>query len=328
MPSMNVVEISQFGGPEVLVSSSRERPSPAAGEVLIAVRAAGINRPDVFQRMGFYPPPPGASDLPGLEVAGVVVEIGEGVSDFAVGEEVCALLPGGGYAEYALAPALQCLPKPSALSFEEAASLPETVFTVWANVFERAAFRSGETVLIHGGASGIGVAAIQMVAAFGGYAFATAGSAERAKACEAIGAKRGIDYKTEDFVAIIEGATEGRGVDIVLDIVGGDYLIRNLRAAASEGRIVMISFLQGAQPQVDLNMIMQKRLTLTGSTLRSRTPIQKGAIRDAIRGKVWPLIESGTIKAVVSQVFPLAKAADAHRLMESGAHIGKIMLSV
>jgi len=327
MSTMNAVEITEPGGPEVLKPTTRPRPEPAAGEVLIEVKAAGVNRPDVFQRLGFYPPPPGASDLPGMEVSGVIAGLGEGVSDFQLGEAVCALLPGGGYAEFAVASALQCLPKPDNLSFEEAASLPETVFTVWTNVFERAGFKAGDTVLIHGGASGIGVAAIQMVKALGGRAFATAGGAARARACEAIGAERGIDYKTEDFAEVVLALTDNRGVDIVLDMVGGDYLMKNERAAAVEGRIVMIAFLQGAKPAVDLNLIMQKRLTLTGSTLRGRTPVQKGAIRDALRAKIWPLIQAGQIKPVIFKTFPLAEAAQAHQLMESNTHIGKIVLT-
>ena len=325
-PMMHAVEITTPGGPEVLKPTIRPRPEPGAGEVLIAVKAAGVNRPDVFQRMGFYPPPPGASHLPGMEVAGVVTGLGAGVSDVKVGDEVCALLPGGGYADYAVAPALQCLPKPAGLSFEDAASLPETVFTVWTNVFERAGFKAGDAVLIHGGASGIGVAAIQMVKALGGRAFATAGGAERARACEAVGAERGIDYKTEDFVEVTKTLTDGQGVDIILDMVGGDYLMKNEQAAAVEGRIVMIAFLQGAKPTVDLNLIMQKRLTLTGSTLRSRTPAQKGAIRDALRAHIWPLLDSGAVKPVIFKTFPLAQAAEAHRLMESNTHVGKIVL--
>ena len=274
MTGMRAVEITEPGGPEVLQPAQRPRPEPGAGEVLIEVKAAGVNRPDVFQRMGYYPPPPGASDLPGMEVAGIVAALGDGAAGFAIGDAVCALLSGGGYAEYAVAPVLQCLPKPANLSFEEAASLPETVFTVWTNVFDRAGFELGDTVLIHGGASGIGVTAIQMVKALGGRAFATAGGADRARACEALGAERGIDYKTEDFVEVVKAATGGKGVDVILDMVGGDYLIKNQKAAAVEGRIVMIAFLNGSKPPVDLNLIMQKRLTLTGSTLRSRTPAQ------------------------------------------------------
>ncbi len=325
---MRVIEIARPGGPEVLTPAMRSRPEPGAGEVLIAVKAAGVNRPDVIQRMGHYPPPPGASDLPGLEVAGVVAAVGEGVQGVGVGARVCALLAGGGYAEFALAPQQQVLPIPEGLGFEAAASLPETAFTVWTNIFDRGRFKAGESVLVHGGTSGIGVMAIQLVTALGGRVFATAGSPEKARACEALGAVRGIDYRAEDFVTVVREATEGRGVDLVLDMVAGDYLIRNQQACAVEGRIVMIAMLQGGRPPVDIMTLMAKRLTLTGSTLRARTSDQKGEIRDALLARVWPLIAAGRIKPVVHATFPLDQAADAHRLMESSAHVGKIVLTL
>jgi putative PIG3 family NAD(P)H quinone oxidoreductase len=326
--TMNCVEIAEPGGPEALVPAMRPIPTPGAGEVLIAVEAAGVNRPDVLQRRGMYPPPAGASDLPGLEVAGTVAALGEGVDAWAVGDRVCALLPGGGYAAYATAPAVQCLRIPEGLTAVEAASLPETFFTVWTNVFERGRFERGQTVLIHGGTSGIGVTAIQMVTALGGEAIATAGSAAKAKACEDLGAVRGVDYSAEDFVEVVKQVTDDHGADVILDMVGGDYLDRNLRAAAVDGRIVMIAFLRGAKTEINLNLIMQKRLTLTGSTLRARPVAEKGRISRALAEKVWPLIDAGKIRPVVHKTFPLAQAAEAHRLMESSTHIGKIVLTV
>ncbi|MEO6339712.1 MAG: NAD(P)H-quinone oxidoreductase [Caulobacteraceae bacterium] len=325
---MKAVEISAPGGPEVLVPVTRPMPKPAAGELLVAVEAAGVNRPDVLQRKGMYPPPAGASDLPGLEIAGTVAAVGEGVEGWSVGDRLCALLPGGGYAEYAVAPAPQCLPIPKGLSAVEAASLPETFFTVWTNVFERARFQAGDVVLIHGGTSGIGVTAIQMVKAMGGRAIATAGSAEKARACEALGAERGINYAEEDFVQVVAEVTGGHGADVILDMVGGDYLDRNLKAAASDGRIVMIAFLRGAKAECNLNLIMQKRLTLTGSTLRARPVAEKGRIAQALQRAIWPFIASGVIRPVVYKVFPLDQAAQAHELMESSTHIGKIVLKV
>ena len=326
--TMRAVEISTPGGPEVLVPTTRPTPTPKDGELLVAVEAAGVNRPDVLQRRGMYPPPAGSSDLPGMEIAGTVAAVGPWVEGWAVGDRLCALLPGGGYAEYAIAPAPQCLPIPAGLDAVGAASLPETFFTVWTNVFERAAFKAGDWVLIHGGASGIGVAAIQMVKAMGGKPIATAGSAEKAKACEELGAVRGINYADEDFVAVVGEVTGGHGVDVILDMVGGDYLDRNLKAAAPDARIVMIAFLRGAKTEINLNLIMQKRLTLTGSTLRGRTVAEKGRIAQALKAAIWPFLESGAIRPVVNKVFPLDQAADAHRLMESSAHIGKIVLKV
>lgn len=323
---MAVVEIAGPGGPEVLRPVRRPRPSPGAGEVLIRVAAAGVNRPDVVQRQGRYPPPPGASDLPGLEVAGEVVALGVGVRDLQVGDAVCALLSGGGYAEFAVAPAVQCLPAPAGLSMVEAASLPETLFTVWANVFQLGAFRPGDAVLVHGGTSGIGVTAIQLVRAFGGRVFATAGGPEKAAACEALGAERGVDYRAEDFVEVVRRATNGAGADLILDMVGGDYLARNMDAAAHGGRIVSIAALNGGEPALPVFKMMAKRLTLTGSTLRPRSVAEKGAIAAELRKRVWPLVEDGRFRPQVFRTFPLGAAADAHRLMESSSHVGKLVL--
>lgn len=325
---MAAVEITAPGGPEVLTPVRRPRPSPGAGEVLIRVLAAGVNRPDVVQRQGRYPAPPGASDLPGLEVAGEIAAVGVGVESWRVGDPVCALVSGGGYAEFAVAPAVQCLPVPSGLSAVEAASLPETVLTVWANVFELGGFRPGDTVLVHGGTSGIGVTALQLVRAFGGRAFATAGGPEKARACEALGAERGIDYRAEDFVAVVRGATDGAGVDLILDVVGGDYLSRNMDAAARGGRIVSIAALNGGEPPLPIFKMMAKRLTLTGSTLRPRSVAEKAALVAAVRKRVWPLLQDGRLRPQVFRTFPLHEAAEAHRLMESSAHVGKIVLTV
>jgi putative PIG3 family NAD(P)H quinone oxidoreductase len=324
---MTVVEISAHGGPEGLGLGRRQRPSAGAGEVLIEVAAAGVNRPDVLQRMGLYPPPPGTSDLPGLEVAGTVAEVGEGVSGFSLGQGVCALLTGGGYADYAVAPAPQCLTIPDGLSMIEAASLPETAFTVWHNVFDRASFRAGETVLVHGGTSGIGVMAIQMVSALGGQAIATAGSAQKAQACLDLGAVAAVDYTAQDFVQVVKDVTGGRGADIILDMVGGDYLPRNVDAAAIDGRIAHIAFLRGAKAQLDLPKVMQKRLIVTGSMLRGRSVADKGRIAHSLREKVWPLIAAGEIRPVVHAVFAFGEAPRAHALMESSTHIGKIVLT-
>jgi putative PIG3 family NAD(P)H quinone oxidoreductase len=326
--TMQAVEIAGFGGPDVLTLTTRPIPRRGAGEVLIRVAAAGVNRPDIVQRQGAYPPPPGASDLPGLEVAGRIAAIGPGVEGFQLGDPVCALLSGGGYAEYAAVPAVQVLPVPACLSLIEAASLPETCFTVWSNLFDRAHCAAGEIVLIHGGTSGIGVTAIQMAKSFGATVFATAGSAAKVQECERLGAVRGIDYKTEDFVAVIKEATGGRGANIILDMVGGDYVARNIQAAATDGRIVSIAFLRGNRAEIDLGRIMFKRLILTGSTLRSRPPAEKGAIAAALKAEIWPRIERSEIKPVLYRQFPLADAAAAHRLMESSEHIGKIMLTV
>jgi NADPH:quinone reductase len=323
------IEIDGKGGPEVLRAARRPMPVPGAGEVLIAVEAAGVNRPDLLQRQGDYPPPPGASDIPGLEIAGRVVEIGLGVGRLAVGDAVCALVAGGGSAAHCLAPEPQCLPVPKGFSMVEAAACPETFFTVWYNLFERGRLAAGESVLIHGGSSGIGTTALQLARAFGAkQIFATAGSFEKCRACEALGATRAIDYKHEDFVKIVKDATGGRGVDVVLDMVGGDYIQRNLSALAVEGRLVFIAFLGGATATVNFVPVMLKRITLTGSALRARQVEAKGAIAAALAREVWPLLEAGTVRPVIDRTFPLAHAADAHRLMESSAHIGKIVLTI
>jgi NADPH:quinone reductase len=325
---MQAVEITGPGGPEVLRPCERATPAAGAGEVLIRVEAAGVNRPDVFQRQGFYPPPPGASDLPGLEVAGVVVEVGAGVDGWHVGDPVCALLAGGGYAQYAVAPAGQCLPWPAGLDAAGAASLPETAFTVWTNVFERGGFRAGDTVLVHGGSSGIGVMAIQLCRTFGATVLTTVGSSAKQALCRELGAARAINYREEDFVDAVRAETGGAGADLILDMIGGDYLARNMEAAAEEGRIVSIASLGGGRPALDIMRMMSKRLTLTGSTLRSRPLAAKAAIAAQLRKRVWPLIARGEVRPIVHAVFPLAQACEAHRLMESSAHAGKIVLTV
>jgi len=326
--TMRAVEITRPGGPEVLEIGTRPVSQAKAGEVLIEVAAAGVNRPDVMQRTGHYPVPPGASDIPGLELAGTIVALGEGVTDWRIGDAVTALVAGGGYAEYCSAPAPQCLPVPKGMTPVEAASLPETFFTVWSNVFDRGALKPGESFLVQGGSSGIGVAAIQMVRAFGHKVFATAGSAEKCAACVKLGADRAINYKTEDFAAVVKEATGGRGVDVILDMVAGDYVERELKCLADDGRLVIIAFLGGAKATLGLSEILRRRLTLTGSGLRPRSVEFKGAIARNLREKVWPLIELGKIRAVIHKTFPLAEAAKAHELMESGAHIGKIVLTV
>jgi len=290
------------------------------------VAAAGVNRPDVLQRQGHYPPPPGASDIPGLEVAGEVAAVGDRVTEWRPGDAVCALVAGGGYAEYCVAPAPQCLRVPKGLTAIEAAALPETFFTVWTNVFERGRLVAGETLLVQGGASGIGTTAIQMARALGARVFATAGSAEKCAACVALGAERAINYREENFVAVVKEATEGRGVDVILDMVGGDYIPRNLDCLALEGRLVLIALPRGARAELNFTSVLQRRLTITGSSLRPRTVEQKGAIARALRERVWPLLESGQVRPVIHATFPLGEAAAAHRLMESGAHIGKIVL--
>jgi len=326
--TMTCIEITGAGAPDVLKPATRPTPKPAAGEVLVKVAAAGVNRPDVLQRLGKYPPPPGASDLPGLEIAGTVAAVGEGVSAFKLGDAVCALVSGGGYAEYCAAPAPQCLPVPKALSMVEAAAVPETFFTVWTNVFERGRLKAGETFLVHGGASGIGTTAIQLAQAFGARVFATAGTPEKCAACEKLGAERAINYKSEDYVAVVKELTGGKGVDLILDMVGGDYVGRNIETAKVEGRIVQIAFLRSPKTEVNLAPLMMKRLTFTGSTLRARSIEDKGAIAAAVRQHVWPLIEAGKVKPVIHAKFPLADAAGAQRLMEADTHIGKIVLTV
>jgi len=333
---MKAIEITEFGAPDVLKLAERPTPQPKAGEVLIKVTAFGINRPDVFQRKGAYAPPPGASDLPGLEVAGEIVggDIDGKNNPFGlkIGDRVCALLAGGGYAEFAVAPLLQCLPVPNGLSDVEAASLPETFFTVWSNVFDRAQLGQGEgganeTLLVQGGSSGIGVTAIQIAHALGFRVFATAGSDEKCRACEALGAERAINYKTEDFVEVIKSLTNDRGVDVVLDMVAGSYVSRELTALADGGRIVLIALLGGAKAELNLNEVLRRRLTLTGSTLRPRPVEFKAKIAAQLKQQVWPHLEAGRIKPVVHRVFPAAEAADAHTLMESSTHVGKIVLT-
>jgi putative PIG3 family NAD(P)H quinone oxidoreductase len=325
---MTAIRIREPGPPDVLEPVERPTPEPGDGEVLIQVAAAGVNRPDLMQRAGRYPPPPGAPDIPGLEVAGTIVAVGPEVASWTAGQNVCALLAGGGYAEFAAAPAPQCLPVPRGLTLVEAAALPETFFTVWTNVFERGRLAAGESLLVHGGSSGIGTSAIQMARARGARVFATAGTAEKCAACERLGAERAVNYREEDFVAAIRHLTGGRGVDVVLDMVGGDYLRRNLEVLAPEGRLVQIAFLEGSTVEVNLWTLMAKRLTITGSTLRPRTVAQKGAIADAVRREIWPLVEGGRIRPVIHATFPLARAAEAHRLLESGTHIGKVVLTV
>ncbi|MBB3063389.1 NAD(P)H-quinone oxidoreductase [Microbulbifer rhizosphaerae] len=324
---MRYIDLPEHGGPEVMQLAEGEKPQPAPGEVLIKVAAAGVNRPDVVQRMGLYPPPPGASAVLGLEVAGEIVALGDKVQRWKTGDTVCALANGGGYAEFAAVPATQCLPVPKGLSMVEAAALPETFFTVWSNVFDRAELKAGEILLVHGGSSGIGTAAIQLGKNFGERVFATAGSAEKCAACEKLGAERAINYKLEDFVEVVREATGGHGADVILDMVGGDYIDRNIQLAARDGRIVNIAFLQGARVQVNMLPVMLKRLTLTGSTLRPRTVEEKAAIASALEKKVWPLIEEGKIRPQIAATFPLGQASDAHRLMESSGHIGKIVLT-
>jgi NADPH2:quinone reductase len=326
--TMRAVEITQPGKPEVLRVGSRPVPRAKPGEVLIRVAAAGVNRPDTMQRAGHYPPPPGASDIPGLEIAGEIAALGDGVGDWRVGDKVAALVAGGGYAEYCTAPGPQCLPIPKGMSAVEAASLPETFFTVWSNVFDRAGLKPGESFLVQGGSSGIGVTAIQMVKAFGHTVFATAGNAEKCAACVKLGADRAINYRTEDFAAAVKDATGGKGVDVILDMVGGDYVERELKCLADDGRIVIIAFLGGAKATLNLSEILRRRLVVTGSALRPRPVEFKGAIAKNLRERVWPLIEIGSIKAVIHETFPLEQAAKAHELMESSAHIGKIVLAV
>jgi NADPH2:quinone reductase len=323
---MRVIEITQPGPPDVLKPGERPDPHAAAGEVLIDVVAAGVNRPDVLQRLGKYPPPPGASDIPGLEVAGTIAALGAGVTAFAVGDQVCALVAGGGYAERAAVPQEQVLPAPKGLSLIEAAAIPETFFTVWTNVFERGRLKKGESILIHGGTSGIGTTAIQLADAFGARVLTTAGSDEKCEAARRLGADAAFNYRTTDWVAAAKEATDGRGVDLVLDIVGGDYMARNLDLLATDGRLVQIAFLKHARTELDFSVMMRKRAWITGSTLRPRSPVEKGAIASELRLHVWPLLEQGTVKPIIHQVFPFAQAADAHRLMEASTHIGKLVL--
>ena len=327
-PLMRCIEISKPGGPEVLLPAERPTPAPKANEILVKVAAAGVNRPDVLQRLGRYPVPPDASDLPGLEVAGEVVALGSSAEKFKIGDQVCALISGGGYAEYCVAPEVQALPVPKGVSMLEAASLPETFFTVWSNVYDRARLAPGETLLVQGGSSGIGVTAIQMAKATGNRVFATAGSDEKCAACVKLGADKAINYRTQDFGAEVKAATGGKGVHVILDMVGGDYVPTELKCLADDGRLVFIAFLRGPKAELDINELMRRRLTMTGSTLRPRPVEFKGEIANRLREKIWPLIEAGKIKPVIYRTFPLAQASEAHKLMESSLHIGKIVLAV
>lgn len=324
---MKAIEIKEPGGPEVLIVTERDKPVPNAGEVLIAVKAAGVNRPDVVQRKGLYPPPPGASDIPGLEVAGVIEAVGNDVEGLSVGQSVCALVPGGGYAAYCVAPMQTCLPVPDGLSFVEAAALPETYFTVWSNVFDRGALKSGESILIHGGSSGIGSTAIQLAKAYGTTVITTVGNAEKADFCKQLGADLVINYREQDFAKEVSDFAPS-GVNVVLDMVGGDYIEKNIGCMAPDGRHVSIAFLSG--PQVSMNMlpVMLKRLTLTGSTLRPRDNDFKGAIAANLQKHVWPLLVSGKVRPVIDTILPVEKASDAHALMESSKHMGKIALEI
>lgn len=324
---MIVIEIPEPGGPEVLRPAKRPLPSPGSEEVLVKVAAAGVNRPDVMQRKGMYPPPPGAPDTPGLEIAGEVVAVGDAVSSIRVGDRVCALVSGGGYAEFCLAPAALCLPWPKGMDAVSAAALPETFFTVWTNVFDRGRLKKGERFLVHGGSSGIGTTAIQLAKAFGATVYATAGTAEKCKACEKLGADAAINYRREDFVQRIEALTDGKGVNLILDMVAGDYLPRNLKCLAVEGRLVQIALQNGPKVEMNLLPVMLKRLTITGSTLRPRSVAQKAEIAADLKAKVWPLLAEGKVKPVIHATFPLEKAAEAHALMESSKHIGKILLT-
>jgi len=325
MTTMNAIEITAPGGPEVLQSCTRPRPVPNADQVIIQVAYAGVNRPDALQRAGLYDPPAGASDLPGLEASGTVVEVGENVADLAVGDRVCALLPGGGYAEYVATPAAHCLPIPTGLSMKQAACLPETFFTVWSNVFMRGRLQAGERILIHGGSSGIGTTAIQLANAFGARVFVTAGSDDKCQACTGLGAERAINYRDEDFVDAMRAVG---GANVILDMVGGPYIPRNLKALADDGRLVQIAFLQGPKTEVNFVQLMTRRLTFTGSTLRPQSDLAKAKIAQQLRDVVWPLLSQVKIAPVMDSTFNMAEAASAHSRMESSAHIGKIVLSV
>lgn len=325
---MKAIEIRQPGGPEVLEPTIRPDPVPAAGELLIAVKAAGVNRPDCLQRQGAYPPPPGASDIPGLEIAGEVVALGSGAGAFAVGDQVCALVPGGGYAALCTVHETNALPLPAGFSFTEAAAIPETYFTVWHNVFQRGGLKSGETLLVHGGSSGIGTTAIQLAKAFGARVIITAGSEEKCKACEALGADLAVNYRTHDFVDAVKEKTEGHGADVILDMVGGDYISRNYEAAAIEGRVVQIAFLRGRKAEADFSKLMMKRLVHTGSTLRARSIPFKAEIAAELKKDVWPLLSKRTVAPVMDTIFPIDRAASAHARMEEGDHIGKIVLDI
>ena len=326
--TMTVVEISEYGGPEVLKPASRPVPEPASGEALIRVAAAGVNRPDAIQRAGNYPPPAGQSDLPGLEVSGEIVALGDGASGVSIGDTVCALTPGGGYAEYCIAPASHCLPVPDGISVTDAAGIPETSFTVWHNVFQRAYLQKGERFLVHGGSSGIGTTAIQLAKAFGAEVFTTAGSREKCDACEALGADLAINYKEEDWVAVLREKTEKQGVDVILDMVGGSYIQKNIDSLNWDGRLSIIAFLTGAKAELMLARFMVKRQTMTASTLRAQSDAAKAAIAAELHEKVWPLFVSGKVKPIIDSILPLSEAAKAHERMESSTHIGKIILQI
>jgi NADPH:quinone reductase len=325
---MTVIEIAQPGPPDVLHPAKRPVPQPAPGEVLIKVEAAGVNRPDVLQRLGQYPPPPGASDIPGLEIAGVIAATHPGVTRWHIGDRVCALVTGGGYAEFCVAPAVQCLPVPANIGTAEAAAIPETLFTVWTNLFKRGHLQSGERVLIHGGTSGIGTTAIQLAHVLGSIVFATAGSEDKCAACQRLGARLAINYRTTDFVEAVHHATGGGGVDVVLDIIGADYFAKNIECLALDGRLIQIGLLGGARTTIDLGRVMRRRLTITGSTLRVRSVEEKGALAQDLEAHVWPLFSSGKIRPIVDRTFPLRYAAEAHRRMEASDHIGKIVLTI
>ena len=324
--TMTAIKVSRPGGPEALVPMDIAVPEPGAGEVLIRVEAAGVNRPDLLQRQGMYPPPPGAPDTPGLEVAGEIVAIGPGTARWKLGDRVTALVAGGGYAEFCLAPGPQCLPVPNGLDMVQAGALPETFFTVWVNVFERGRLQPGETLLVHGGASGIGTTAIMVASSLGARVFATAGGPEKCAACVSLGAERAIDYRTEDFVEITRAATDGKGVDVVLDMIGGPSVMRNVQALAVDGRLSFIAFLEGSRVEVDLLQVMLKRLTITGSTLRARPVAYKGEVAAALEARVWPLLSAGRFKPVIDSTFPLKDAAAAHERLESRGTVGKVVL--
>ena len=326
--TMQAIEITEPGAPEVLNIQQRPLPNIRQDEVLISVHAAGINRPDVMQRAGLYPPPPGVTDIPGLEVSGVIVSAGEKVTKWKIGDSVCALVAGGGYAEYVNAPESQCLPIPKGLTYREAASLPETYFTVWSNVFDRAKLAEQETILVHGGSSGIGTTAVQLCRALKRKIFVTAGSDEKCRACEAIGATKAINYRSEDFAERIMALTDNKGVDVIIDMVAGDYLQRDLKCLADDGRLVIIAFLGGVKTNINMTDILKRRLTITGSTLRPRSTKFKASIATSLESRVWPLLESKIIEPLIFRSFPLENAAEAHRLMESSQHIGKIVLDV
>jgi NADPH2:quinone reductase len=325
---MRAVEVTKPGGPEVLKIAERPVPQPKPHEILVKVAAAGVNRPDILQRMGLYAVPPDASDLPGLEIAGTVAAVGASVKMWKTGDQVCALVHGGGYAEYCAVPEVQALPVPKGLSLTEAASLPETFFTVYSNVFDRGGLKAGESFLVQGGSSGIGVTAIQMAAAMGARVFTTAGTDEKCAACVKLGADKAFNYKTGDWAEELKAATGGKGVNVILDMAGGDFVPKELKSLADEGRLVMIAFLRGMKTEIDLSVIMSKRLQVTGSTLRPRTVEFKGQVAKSLRERIWPLIDAGRIKPVLYKTFPLAEASEAHKLMETSQHIGKIVLTV